>query len=279
MSTWFITGASRGLGAEIARAALRRGDSVALAVRNTDGLPEDLRAHDRTLPIALDVTATDTITSAVQRAVDAFGGIDVLVNNAGRGLLGAVEEVSDTEARSLFDLNVFGLVNVTRAVVPHMRRAGSGTLVHIGSRSAYEGEPGVGLYCASKFAVAGISESLSVELEPFGVHSTVVEPGVLRTDFLDASSLSLPAGRLADYDGTPAHTTLDWVDESNHTQLGDPTRSAELIVDLVASGKPPRRLPIGPDAVERLEITLDRLRDELEPWKARSQSTAFDDAG
>jgi NAD(P)-dependent dehydrogenase (short-subunit alcohol dehydrogenase family) len=276
MSTWFITGASRGLGAEIARAALRRGHTVALAVRNTDGLPEDLRTHDRTLPVSLDVTATDSIGPAVQEVVDRYGGIDVLVNNAGRGLLGAVEEVTDAEARSLFDLNVFGLVNVTRAVLPHMRRAATGTLVHIGSRSGYEGEPGVGLYCASKFAVAGISEALSVELEPFGIHSTVVEPGVMRTDFLDASSLSLPAGRLPDYDDTPAHTTLDWVDEANHTQLGDPTRSAELIVDVVASGKPPRRLPVGPDAVERLEVTLDRLRDELEPWKARAQGTAFD---
>ncbi|SFN59323.1 Short-chain dehydrogenase [Pseudonocardia ammonioxydans] len=276
MSTWFVTGASRGLGAEIARAALDRGDAVVVTARDTDALPADLRAHPRTVPVALDVTDGAAIAHAVEIAVEEFGGIDVLVNNAGRGLLGAVEEVTDAEARSLFDLNVFGLIAMTRAVLPHMRRAGRGTLVHVGSRSGYEGEPGVGLYCASKFAVAGIGEALASELEPFGIRSMVVEPGVLRTDFLDRSSLSLPARRIADYDGTPAHVTLDWVDEANHTQLGDPVRSAELIVAAATSEAPPRRLPIGPDAVERLEVTLARMGAELEPWRARSQGTAFE---
>jgi NAD(P)-dependent dehydrogenase (short-subunit alcohol dehydrogenase family) len=168
------------------------------------------------------------VDSVVQR----FGGIDVLVNNAGRGLLGALEELTDAETRSLFDVNVFGLINVTRAVLPHMRAAGGGKLVHIGSRSGFEGEPGVSAYSASKFAVAGISEALSVEMAPFGIQSMLVEPGVFRTDFLDESSLSVPAHRLTDYDGTPAHDTLDWVGEANHAQLGDPVKGAGLIYHL-----------------------------------------------
>ena len=216
MTTWLISGASRGLGAEIAR--------------TTDRLPADLQAG-HLLPLALDVTDHASIPGAVQAALERFGRIDVLVNNAGRGLLGAVEEVSDAEGRSLFDLNVFGLLALTRAVLPAMRHQRSGKLVRIGSRSGFEGEPGVGLHSASKFAVAGISEALAAELAPFGVQPVVVEPGVSRTDFLDGSSLSLPADRIGDYDGTPAHTTLDWSADANHTRLGDPVEGAALIHD------------------------------------------------
>ncbi|AIJ23998.1 SDR family NAD(P)-dependent oxidoreductase [Amycolatopsis methanolica] len=234
----------RGLGAEIARAALAGGDTVAVAVESV---------------------------------VDRFGGIDVLVNNAGRGLLGALEEISDAEARSLFDLNVFGLINVTRAVLPCMREAGGGKLVHIGSRSGFEGEPGVSMYSASKFAVAGISEALSVELAPFGIQSMVVEPGVFRTDFLDASSLSLPENRIAAYDGTPARTTLDWVGEANHTQLGDPVQGAALIYEVAGQETLPTHLLLGRDAIDRWQVKVDRIADDTEPWRAKSIATAHQD--
>ncbi|GGP85450.1 SDR family NAD(P)-dependent oxidoreductase [Saccharothrix coeruleofusca] len=277
MSVWFITGASRGLGAEIARAALAAGDRVAVAVRDPRRLPEDLKDSDRVLAVALDVTSTADIPAAVDAVVARFGGIDVLVNNAGRGLLGAVEEITDAEARSLFDLNVFGLINVTRAVLPVMRAAGGGKLVHIGSRSGFEGEPGVGLYSASKFAVAGISEALSAELAPFGIQSVVVEPGVFRTDFLDASSLSLAENRIAAYDGTPAHATLDWVDEANHAQLGDPVKGAALIHEVVSQDKLPSHLVLGRDAVERLEVKIDLLRGDLAAWREKSVATAHAD--
>ncbi|WP_234021804.1 MULTISPECIES: SDR family NAD(P)-dependent oxidoreductase [unclassified Streptomyces] len=203
MTTWFITGASRGFGAEIARVALAAGDDVVAAVRDVTRLPEDLAEAERLLPVALDVTDVHAIPTAVDAAVSRFGTIDVLVNNAGRGLLGAVEEVSDTEIRDLFELNVFGVINVTRAVLPVMRRQGRGKLVHMGSRAGFEGEPGTGIYNASKFAVAGLSEALAAELAPFGIQSMVVEPGVFRTDFLDSSSLSLPADRITAYDALP----------------------------------------------------------------------------
>ncbi|MFJ4681881.1 SDR family NAD(P)-dependent oxidoreductase [Streptomyces sp. NPDC088789] len=278
MATWFITGASRGIGAEIARAALADGNEVVVAVRDPDGVPDDLKNSDRVLAVALDVTDHDSIPGAVGAAVDRFGGIDVLVNNAGRGLLGALEEITDAEARSLFDLNVFGLINVTRAVLPVMREQGAGRLVHLGSGSGFEGEPGVSMYSASKFAVAGISEALSAEMAPFGSQSMVVEPGVFRTDFLDSSSLSVAAHRIADYDGTPAHVTLDWIDRANHAQLGDPVKGAALIVEVASAEKLPTHLYLGRDTLDRLDVKYQQVRDDLAPWREKSAATAHDDA-
>ena len=201
----------------------------------------------------------------------------MLVNNAGRGLLGALEEISDAEARSVFDLNVFALIDITRVVLPVMRSQGSGKIVNIGSRSGFEGEAGVSLYCASKFAVAGISESLSKELAPFGIQSMVVEPGVLRTDFLNASSLSLAGTRIADYDGTPAHVTLDWAGTANHTQLGDPVKGADLIYEVTTQEKLPTHLYLGPDTIDRLQVKLDQIQQDLAPWREKSAATAHDD--
>ncbi|MFB8438743.1 SDR family NAD(P)-dependent oxidoreductase [Streptomyces niveus] len=278
MATWFVTGASRGIGAEIARSALAGGNNVVIGVRNPERVPDDLKNSERVFAVALDVTDNTGILRAVEAAVARFGGIDVLVNNAGRGLLGALEEITDAEARSLFDLNVFGLINVTRAVLPVMREQGSGKLVHIGSRSGFEGEPGASLYCASKFAVAGVSKALSVEMAPFGIQSMVVEPGVFRTDFLDASSLSVPANRIADYDGTPAHATLEWIDQANHAQLGDPVKGAALIVEAASTEKLPRHLYMGRDTLERLEVKYRQVQDDLAPWREKSAATAHSDA-
>ena len=278
MATWFITGASRGIGAEIARAALAHGNDVAVAVRNPDRLPQDLKSSPHVLGIALDVTDNDSVPRAVRTALDRFGGIDVLVNNAGRGLLGALEEITDAEARSLFDLNVFGLINVTRAVLPGMRKQGSGKIVNLGSRSGFEGEPGVSMYSASKFAVAGISEALAAELAPFGIQSMVVEPGVFRTDFLDSSSLSVAAERLAEYDGTPAHVTLDWIDQANHAQLGDPVKGAALIYEVTAGDSLPAHLYLGQDTIDRLRVKVEQIERDLAPWREKSAATAHDAA-
>ncbi|WP_435193583.1 SDR family oxidoreductase [Streptomyces sp. NRRL F-5630] len=277
MSVWMITGAARGLGLEIARAALAGGERVAVAARRPEALPEDVRAHENALAVRLDVTDAEQIDRAVAEVIDRFGRINVLVNNAGRGLLGALEEITDAEARSLFDVNVFGLINTTRAVLPHMRAAGSGKLVHIGSRSGFEGEPGVSMYSASKFAVAGISEALAAELGPFGIQSMVVEPGVFRTDFLDASSVQLPKNRLADYDGTPAHATLDWVGEANHTQLGDPVKAGAFIYRVASGDRLPLHLPVGRDAYERREVMTERIARETAPLREESSATAHVD--
>ena len=273
MSVWMITGGARGLGLEIARAALAGGEQVAVAARRPEKLPDDVRDHENVLPVSLDVTDQEQVPAAVAEVVDRFGTIDVLVNNAGRGLLGALEEITDTEARSLFDVNVFGLINTTRAVLPIMRAAGKGKLVHIGSRGGFEGEPGVSMYSASKFAVAGISEALAAELEPFGIQSMVVEPGVFRTDFLDASSLQLPEARIAAYDDTPAHVTLAWAGETNHTQLGDPVKGAAFIYRVASDEQLPLHLPVGQDALDRRAVVTERTEREIAPWRAASAAT------
>lgn len=278
MSVWMITGAARGLGLEIARAALASGEQVALAARRLESLPKDVLDNANVLPVRLDVTDEAQAASAVAEVVERFGAIDVLVNNAGRGLLGALEEITDAEARSLFDVNVFGLINTTRAVLPIMRAAGHGKLVHIGSRSGFEGEPGVSMYSASKFAVAGISEALAAELEPFGIQSMVVEPGVFRTDFLDPSSVQLPDGRLAAYDGTPAHVTLDWAGEANHTQLGDPVKGAAFIYEVAAGEKLPLHLPVGQDSLDRRIVMSERIDREIASLREASAATAHDDS-
>lgn len=274
-----ITGAGRGLGLEIARAALAGGEQVALAARNPERLPTDVRTHPNALPVGLDVTDETQIASAVTAVTDRFGTIEVLVNNAGRGLLGALEEITDAEARSLFDVNVFGLINMTRAVLPIMRAARKGKLVHIGSRSGFEGEPGASLYCASKFAVAGIGEALAAELEPFGIHSVVVEPGVFRTDFLDSSSVQLPDDRIAAYDDTPAHATLDWAAKANHTQHGDPVKAAALIYQVASGERLPLRLPVGQDALDRRDVMNQRIEHEIAPLREASAATAHTDGG
>lgn len=277
MSVWMITGAARGLGLEIARAAIAAGEQVAVTARRPQVLPSDVAEHPDVLAVRLDVTDPAQIDAAVGSVVERFGTIDVLVNNAGRGLLGALEEITDAEGRSLFDVNVFGLINTTRAVLPVMREAGHGKLVHIGSRAGFEGEPGVSLYSASKFAVAGISESLAIELAPFGIQSMVVEPGVFRTDFLDPSSLQLPANLLADYDGTPAHATLQWADDANHAQAGDPVKGGAFIHRVAAAERLPLHLPVGQDAIDRRAVMTERLQRELEPFRAASAATAADD--
>jgi len=277
MATWFITGAARGLGAEIARHALEAGHDVAVGARRVDALPDDLRGAKRCHPVTLDVTDQAQIDRAVAQIVDRFATIDVLVNNAGRVLVGALEEITDAEARSLFDVNVFGLINVTRAVLPTMRAAGNGKIVHIGSRAGFEGEPGVSLYSASKFAVAGISEALDAELGPFGIQSMVVEPGAFRTDLLDASSLSVAGARLSAYDGTPAHHVLDGIDAANHAQPGDPVKGAALIVEVTDGETLPSHLLVGSDAYERLEVKNAMVAEHIAPWRSRSLATAHRD--
>jgi NAD(P)-dependent dehydrogenase (short-subunit alcohol dehydrogenase family) len=179
VSTWLITGANRGLGLEIARAALGGGENVVVGARKPDSVPSDVTESDRALAVALDVTDRGSVEAAVTAATERFDGIDVLVNNAGYGFIGAFEETADAEERALFDVNVFGLIAMTRAVLPQMREAGRGRIVNIGSRGGFEGNPGVSAYCASKFAV----EALDGEVRGFGVRCMVVEPGSLRTDF------------------------------------------------------------------------------------------------
>jgi NAD(P)-dependent dehydrogenase (short-subunit alcohol dehydrogenase family) len=272
MRVWFITGASRGFGASIAEAALAAGDAVVATARDPSAIITRLGAHDRLLATRLDVTNEAEAHEAASQAIEKSDRIDILVNNAGYGLLGAIEEASAAETAKLFGTNVFGLLNVTRAVLPHMRRQRAGHIINVSSVGGYAGSPGWGVYGATKFAVEGISEALLGEVTPLGIHVTVVEPGFFRTDFLDETSLARTARQIDDYHKSVGKTrTL--AAEVNHGQRGDPRRLAKAFIELANANNPPTRLPLGSDAVERIEAKNTHVARELAAWREISTST------
>ncbi|GAA1384352.1 oxidoreductase [Catellatospora chokoriensis] len=275
MTTWFITGASRGFGLEIARQALERGDDVVATARDPQAVEKGLPGFaEQLLAVALDVTDERQARDAVEAATARFGGIDVLVNNAGRGLLGAVEEAADAEVRAVFDTNVFGLLAVTRAVLPVMRAQGSGRIVNMSSVGGFVSWPGWGVYCATKFAVEAITESLRFEVGPFGVQAIAVEPGPFRTDFLDSSSLHRTAKEIAGY-GDSAGAMRSWADGANHAQDGDPVKAATAILAVVDTEAMPARLALGAAAVADIEGKLMSARFELDTWREISLTTDY----
>ena len=271
---WFITGASRGLGALIAQAALADGNAVVAAGRNVAAITERLGESPALLPVALDVTDEAQARAAVAAAIDKFGRIDVLINNAGFGLLAAVEESADADVRRMYDTNVFGLLNVTRAVLPAMRKQRAGHVINMSSIGGYRAGAGFGVYCSTKFAVEGITEALHAELKPLGIHATVVEPGYFRTDFLDASSLVVGKDIIGDYDETSGKVRRAAVD-MNHNQPGDPDKLAKALVALVDEQTPPLRLPLGTDTLKAIADKNAYVTTETETWKALSASTDF----
>jgi NAD(P)-dependent dehydrogenase (short-subunit alcohol dehydrogenase family) len=264
--TWFITGASRGFGLEIARAALARGDAVVAAARDPRAVSRTLGNSNRLLPVALDVVNPRQVADAVAAALTRFGHIDVLVNNAGRGLLGAVEEASADEVRAVFAVNVDGLLAVTRAVLPSMRKRRAGRIINLSSVSGLVSRAGWGIYSATKFAVEGLSEALHAELAPLGIQVTIVEPGAFRTDFLDASSLGHAARAIDDY-AKSSGALRQWADRTNHTQNGDPAKAAAAIVQIATLSDPPLRLQLGADCVARVEEKLAAFSAELDRWR------------
>ncbi|MEV0036291.1 oxidoreductase [Streptomyces sp. NPDC050804] len=279
MSVWFITGASRGLGAETARAALARGHQIVATGRDLDALHRAFPgAVSALLPLAADVTDEASVRAAVDAALARFGRIDVLVNNAGRGLIGAVEEASDEAARAVFDTNFFGVLTTQRAVLPVLRAQRSGHVINISSVGGFTGSPGWGLYAATKFALEGMSESLRAELAPLGVHVTIVQPGGFRTDFLDASSLHTEPHTIEDY-ATTSGATRGVPAAYNHAQPGDPAKAAAAIVDLPEAAEPPMRLQLGADSVTRVSAKLDQVREELDKWRAVALATDHTDSG
>jgi NAD(P)-dependent dehydrogenase (short-subunit alcohol dehydrogenase family) len=277
MKTWFITGASRGFGALIAERALARGDAVVATARNPQAVIGRFGDHPNLLAVALDVSNEDQAIAAARAAIDRFGRIDVLLNNAGFGLMGAVEEASTAEIEAVYRTNVFGLLTVTRAVLPHMRAARSGRILNISSIGGYRGAAGFGVYSSTKFAVEGLSEALHAELEPLGIHVTVVEPGYFRTDFLDASSLSISAAQIEDYNGTAGKVRVVAAGLS-HNQPGDPAKLADVLIGFVDAPNPPVRLPLGSDTVAAIETKHASDASILKEWRSTSVSTDFDAA-
>lgn len=273
---WFITGASRGFGAEVTRDALARGDIVVATARNPQTVIDAFGSNENLLALKLDVTnETDAITAAKQ-AIDKFGRIDVLLNNAGFGLLGAVEESSDQEVRAVFDANVFGLLNVTRAVLPYLRKQGKGHIINISSIGGYASHEGWGVYCATKFAVEALSEALAAELAPLGIYATVIEPGFFRTDFLSSTSLSNTKLQIDQYADTVGKMR-SFAAGADHKQPGDPKKLSKAILQLADSSKPPVRLPLGSDTVARIRQKNKEVEREMNEWMSVAVSTDHDD--
>lgn len=271
---WFITGTSQGFGRELVRAALQRGDSVVATSRKPESVSVAFQqSADRLLAVTMDLRSRMEISSVVTQAIARFGRIDILVNNAGYGVTGAVEEASDSEIAHVYDMNVFGLLRVTRAILPQMRKQRSGQIVNLSSIGGLTGMPGWGIYNSTKFAVEGLSEALAAELRPLGVGVTIVEPGPFRTDFL-GGSLVKTANTMHDYAETAGKTRTSAI-ERNGKQHGDPAAAADAIVQAVTAPKPPLHLILGKFAYDRFSQKLDDFRREMDTWRELGLATDY----
>jgi NAD(P)-dependent dehydrogenase (short-subunit alcohol dehydrogenase family) len=274
---YFITGTSSGFGHALAEAVLERGDSVVLTARKPEvvaGLAA--RFPDRAMALPLDVTKPVEVRSAVAAALERFGRIDVLVNNAGFGSLGALEEFSDEQLRSQFEVNFFGAVDVTRAVLPSMRAQRSGHILNITSIGGLISARGFTLYCATKFALEGVSEGLADELSEFGIKVTIVEPGAFRTEFAGDKNMA-PANPLPEYDAL-LQPMRDYLLGGAGQQPGDPRKAAQVMIQAVESENPPLRLILGSDAFGMLEPKMQRFQEDQRGWRAAGEATAFEGA-
>jgi NAD(P)-dependent dehydrogenase (short-subunit alcohol dehydrogenase family) len=268
--TWFITGSGRGIGAAIARAALSAGDNVVATGRNIEALQQAFAGlGEQILTVPLDVTDETQALPAVDAAVTHFGRIDVLVNNAGYGQFGAFEENEIAEIEKQFATNVFGAFHVTRAVLPVMRQARSGHIFNISAIGGLVGYPNLSLYSSTKFAVEGFSESLAHEVSAFGIKVTIVEPGFVRTDFLDVSSIRHGSKSIPDYVESAAQAK-QFATTNNHQQTGDPDNLADAIVRLTGEANPPLRFLAGSDALELATKKLGAMSDEFKRWRELS---------
>ncbi len=272
--TWFITGASTGFGRLLAETVLASGGKVIATARKIEQV-EDLEQKypGSAKAIRLDVTDAAQVAAAVSQAFEQFGTVDVLVNNAGYGLCGGIEEAAESEFMPVFETNVFGLIRVTRAFLPHLRKQGSGHILNLSSIAGLIGLPGWGYYNASKFAVNGLSEALFAELAPLGIKVTIIEPGPFRTDFLGRSGVEAEH-RIADYDGTAGKTRAYFHDQVGK-QKGDPAKAVEAMIAVVESANPPKHLLLGAMAYDRMNTRLGQWRDEIEAWKETTLGADF----
>ena len=274
---WLVTGASRGLGRAIVQAALEAGHHVVATARKAQSIEAAFGdvPTNRLLRATLDVTDLDQAHQVAQAAIDAFGRVDVLVNNAGYGQFSAFEEMTPDEVRAQLETNLFGVMNVTRAVLPVMRAQRSGRIFNIASMGGYRSGSLGSAYAASKFAVVGFTESLAAEVAEFGISATIVAPGYFRTDFLDPSSARFGSGApLPDYAGS-AQARRETYANINHAQDGDPTKLGRALVELAGTDKPPVHFPVGRDAVEVIVDHHTRVLDEIAAWRGLSESTSY----
>lgn len=275
--TWLVTGASKGLGLALVRRLLAQGYAVAATTRHLTELQHAVpaAATGRFLPLPMDLGREDSVAEAIAQTVRTFGRLDVVVNNAGYGQLGALEELSDAEARRNFDVNVFGLLHVLRHATPYLRRQGAGRVFNISSIGGFSGGfAGWGVYCATKFAVTGLTESYAAEVREFGIQATVVLPGYFRTDFLSAGSMGLPAHELTDYQAVRASQAAH-TGQLNGQQPGDPEQAAAVLIQVSEAAEQPVRLFLGDDAHQLARQQLQAVAHELDQWQAVAAATSF----
>lgn len=274
MSRWLITGCSTGIGREIARAALESGHSVVVTARRTESIADFANDYgDRAVIVALDVTDNDQIAAAVQAAHDAFGGIDVLVNNAGNGYLSAIEEGEDEQVRKLFDTNYFGVVDTIKAVLPEMRTRGTGHIINISSITGLVANPPNAYYSSTKFALEALTEALAQEVKPFGVKVTAIEPGAFRTDWA-ARSMWESSTPIGDYDENVGTRKTLIKEFANHLP-GDPRKVAEAVLMLTTLDEPPLRLLLGRDALKAVRDKLAAFSASIDEWEAVTKDVNF----
>jgi len=273
---WFITGAGRGMGVDIAKAALAAGNAVVATGRNTDAVSKAVGQADDLLVVKLDVTSPASAQAAVDAAVERFGRIDVLVNNAGNFFAGFFEEITPEQFRAQLETNLFGPLNVTRAVLPVMRRQRSGLVVTTSSTAGLVGQAFVSAYAASKFALEGWMESLAPEVAPFGIRTMLVEPGFFRTDLLEDTSTTWPTPTIDDYAESTEQTVAAWQAMSG-TQGGDPAKLARALAQLAGQDEPPLRWVAGADAVATAEQKAHDLLAQVDAHRELSSSLAHDD--
>ena len=273
---WFITGASKGLGFEIAKAALEAGDKVVATGRSDNAAVfASLGENANLFAVRMDVTNEADVKNAVASAIDHFGKLDIVVNNAGYGIVGAIEEVSDAEARKQYDTNVFGVLNVLRATLPALRKQKSGHIINVSSLFAFDPLAGWSLYGSTKNAVEGISQGLAKELSPFGIKVTVIEPGLFRTEFTGKGSFAIAQNSISDYEDTIVGRMRKSTATFHGTQPGDPVKLASVVVKLAHSDNPPLHLPIGSDSIKNYKTFAEKLAADVTAWMSDSLSTDY----
>jgi NAD(P)-dependent dehydrogenase (short-subunit alcohol dehydrogenase family) len=272
---WYITGASRGLGLTLVKKLLDHGYRVAATSRDAHSLSQSvgLIDRDRFLPLAVDLNNPDCIDESIQQTLAAFGRIDVVVNNAGYGMAGTVEEIEEQKIRDIFDVNIFATINVVRSVLPVMRSQRSGYIINIGSVAGFVGAPGWSVYSATKAAVAAFSEVIALDVKEFGIKVTVAEPSGFRTGFLTQDSLAFTTSKIAGYEAVK--NTQERYLSMNGQQAGDPERAAEIFMELAESPEPPIHLFLGNDAYNRASEKLVAMGAELEKWKGVTLGADF----
>ena len=275
LKVWYVTGASQGLGLILVKKLLENGYRVAATSRDahTLGQAVGLIDKDRFLPLAVDLNNLDCIDESIQQTLATFGRIDVVVNNAGYGMAGTIEEIAEQDIRNIFNVNVLATIDVVKSVLPVMRSQRSGYIINIGSVAGFVGAPGWSVYSATKAAVAAFSEVIAQDVKDFGIKVTVVEPSGFRTGFLTRSSLALIPTKIEGYEAVK--NTQDRYLSSDGKQAGDPERAAEIFIELAESPQPPMRLFLGNDAYNRASKKLTEMSGELEQWKSITVGADF----